>query len=204
MPGSIHTHQMDLVVAFEAILFVCCLVALNLARQAFFPASLFWAFGALSMAAMALLGGVKYAGYGAVDTFYTMARHFALSIGLAAFTLGAVAGLFASFFSRFYWPVLLVVLAGLSIALTLGYWRFPQNLQLALLAAILLVALIRLFSSSLLAVYLILSVACLVASQYAVRWLVVNTGLSDVNIHLVLLSIAVVSFGLSAARDEWD
>ncbi|WP_334130338.1 hypothetical protein [Sneathiella sp.] len=195
---------MNLVVAFEGILFICCLISLNLARQAFFPASLFWAFGAVAVGVMALLGGLKYAGYAALDGHFTMARHFAQSIGLTAFALGAVAGLFASFFSRFYWPILLLVLAGLSVALTLGYWRFPQNLQLALMGIILLVGIIRLFSSSLLAVYLLLSVACLVAAQHAVRWLAVNTGLEEISVQLVLLSIAVVSFGLAASRDEWD
>ena len=195
---------MNLVVAFEAILFVCCLISLNLARQAFFPASLFWAFGAIAMGAMALLGGFKYAGYSAIEAHFTLARHFAMSIGLAAFTLGAVAGLFANFFMRFYWVILLMVMVALSILLMLDYGRFPQNVQLALIGVILLVGLVRLFSSVLLAVYLLLSVACLVASQYAVRWLSVNTGMEDINIYLVLLSLAVVSFGLSAARDEWE
>ena len=105
---------------------------------------------------------------------------------------------------RFYWVILLMVMVALSILLMLDYGRFPQNVQLALIGVILLVGLVRLFSSVLLAVYLLLSVACLVASQYAVRWLSVNTGMEDINIYLVLLSLAVVSFGLSAARDEWE
>ncbi|MZR30006.1 hypothetical protein [Sneathiella litorea] len=195
---------MNLVVAFEAILVVCCLISLNLARQAFFPASLFWAFGAACIGITAALGGFKFAGFGAVETYHTTAKHFAGSIGIAAFVLGALAGLFADFFARFYWWILLVLLAVLCAALLFGHWRFSSNIQMGLVGVIFLVGLVRLLSAGMLAIYLILGVVCLVLSKIAVKWLALNTGMDPLNIYHVLVSLAVVSFGLAASRDDWE
>ncbi|MEX0582313.1 MAG: hypothetical protein WD185_01475 [Sneathiella sp.] len=195
---------MNLVVAFEAILVVCCLISLNLARQSFFPASLFWAFGAVTIGIAATLGGFRFAGFSAVDSYHTMAKHFAGSVGIAAFAVGALAGLLANFFIRFHWWILLVLILLLCVALLLDQWRFPAQVQLGLVGLILLVGLIRLISSGLLAIYLLLGVACLIMSDIAVRWLALNTGMEEINIYHVLLSLAVVSFGLSASRDNWE
>lgn len=195
---------MNLVVAFEAILVVCCLISLNLARQSFFPASLFWAFGALCIGVTAVLGGFKFAGYPAVETYHTTAKHFAGSIGIAAFTLGALAGLFADLFIRFYWGILLGLIVLLCAALLFGFWRFSPAIQMGLVGVIFLIGLVRLLSAGLLALYLILGVAFLVLSEIAVKWLAINTGMDPLNIYHVLISLAVVSFGLSASRDDWE
>lgn len=195
---------MNLVVAFEAILVVCCLISLNLARQAFFPASLFWAFGAVCIGITAALGGLKFAGFEAVETYHLTAKYFAGSVGIAAFALGAVAGLFADFFIRFYWWILLILLVILCGALLLGQWRFSPTVQMALIGIIFLVGLVRLLSSGVLAMYLILGVVCFVLSDVAVKWLALNTGMDPLNIYHVLISLAVVSFGLSASRDNWE
>lgn len=195
---------MNLVVAFEAILVVCCLISLNLARQAFFPANLFWAFGAVCIGVTAALGGFKFAGFSAVEPYHTTAKYFAGSIGMAAFALGALAGLFADFFIRFYWWVLLTLLVVLCGALLLGQWRFSTNVQMGLVGIIFLIGLVRLLSSGMLAMYLILGVICLVLSDVAVKWLALNTGMDPLNIYHVLVSLAVVSFGLSASRDNWE
>lgn len=195
---------MNLVVAFEAILVVCCLISLNLARQAFFPANLFWAFGAVSIGVTAALGGFKFAGYGSVESYHIMAKHFAASIGVAAFALGALAGLFADFFIRFYWWILLALLVVLCAALLLGQWRFSPNIQIGLVGIIFLVGLVRLLSAGVLAIYLILGVICLALSDVAVKWLALNSGMDPLNIYHVLVSLAVISFGLSASRDSWE
>jgi|TARA_R110002124_G_scaffold287256_1_gene471928 hypothetical protein len=195
---------MNLVVAFEAILVVCCLISLNLARQSFFPASLFWAFGVVTIGVAATLGGFKFAGFSGVESYHTIAKHFAGSVGIASLALGAIAGLLANFFIRFHWWILLVVILLLCGALLLGHWRFPAQVQLGLVGLILLVGLIRLISSGMLAIYLLLGVACLVLSDIAIRWLAVNTGMAEVNIYHVLLSLAVISFGLAASRDNWE
>ncbi|MAZ03584.1 MAG: hypothetical protein CMN56_10635 [Sneathiella sp.] len=195
---------MNLVVAFEAILVVCCLISLNLARQSFFPASLFWAFGVVTIGVAATLGGFKFAGFGGLESYHTLAKQFAGSIGIAAFAIGALAGLLANFFIRFHWWILLFLILLLCAALLLGTWRFPAQIQLGLVGLILLVGVIRLISSGLLAIYLLLGVACLILSDIATRWLAVNTGMAEVNIYHVLLSLAVISFGLSASRDNWE
>ena len=195
---------MNLVVAFEAILVVCCLISLNLARQAFFPASLFWAFGSICIGVTAALGGFKFAGFTAVETYHTTAKHFAGSIGIAAFALGALAGLFADLFIRFYWWILLAILVTLCAALLFGFWRFSPLVQMGLVGVIFLIGLVRLLSAGVLAMYLILGVVCLVLSDVAVNLLSINTGMDPLNIYHVLISLAVVSFGLSASRDEWE
>ena len=92
----------------------------------------------------------------------------------------------------------------LCAVLLLDTWRFPAQIQLGLVGLILLVGVIRLISSGLLAIYLLLGVACLILSDIATRWLAVNTGMAEVNIYHVLLSLAVISFGLSASRDNWE
>lgn len=195
---------MNLVVAFEAILVVCCLISLNLAREAFFPASLFWAFGIITIGITATLGGFKFAGYSGVETYHTTAKYFSGSIGIAALTLGAVAGLFANFFIRFYWWILLLLIIALCVAMLLGQWRLSSNIQMGLVGVILLVGLVRLISSGMLAVYLLLAVGCLLLSDIAVKWLALNSGMDEINIYHVLISLAVVSFGLSASRDNWE
>ena len=195
---------MNLVVAFEAILVVCCLISLNLARQAFFPASLFWAFGVVTIGVTAALSGFKSAGFSSVETYHTTVEYFAESIGMAAFTLGALAGLFANFFIRFHWWILLALIVVLCGALLFGLWRFAPFVQIGLVGVILLVGFVRLISSGMLAVYLILGVAFFALSDIAVKWLALNTGMDQVNIYHVLISLAVVSFGLSASRDNWE
>ncbi|WP_373086059.1 hypothetical protein [Sneathiella sp.] len=195
---------MNSLVAFEAILAVCCLITINLARQAFFPASLFWAFGAVSVGIMAVLGGLTYAGFTEVDAFHLTAKRVAGSMGLASFTLGAIAGLFAGFFNRFCWGILLTSVVALCILLLLGLWRVSTDVQMGMVGIIFLIGLVRLISSGMLALYLILGVVFLVLSDVAVKWLASNTGLDGMNIYHILLSLAVVSFGLSASRDEWD
>lgn len=88
--------------------------------------------------------------------------------------------------------------------LVLGQWRLPPDIQKAVVGIIFLVGLVRLISSGMLALYLIFGVACLILSDMAVSWLALNTGLDVINIYHVLLSLAVVSFGLSASRDNWE
>ena len=183
---------------------VCCLISLNLARQAFFPASLFWAFGALTIGVTAVLGGFKYAGYDSVETYHTTAKYFATSVGITAFALGAVSGLFANFFIRFHWWILLALIVILSALLLVGHWRLSPDIQKIVVGVIFLVGLVRLISAGMLAVYLIFGVACFVMADMAVGWLAVNTGLDKTNIFHVLLSLGVVSFGLSASRDNWE
>ena len=150
------------------------------------------------------MGGFKFAGFSGVESYHTIAKHFAGSVGIASLALGAIAGLLANFFIRFHWWILLVVILLLCGALLLGHWRFPAQVQLGLVGLILLVGLIRLISSGMLAIYLLLGVACLVLSDIAIRWLAVNTGMAEVNIYHVLLSLAVISFGLAASRDNWE
>jgi len=88
--------------------------------------------------------------------------------------------------------------------LLLGHWRFSPTIQIGLVGIIFLVGLVRLLSSGMLAIYLILGVICLGLSDVAVKWLALNTGMDPLNIYHILVSLAVVSFGLSASRDSWE
>jgi hypothetical protein len=195
---------MSTLVAFEAILAVSCLISLYLAREAFFPASLFWAFGAVAFLFMAVLGTFKAGGFGVAETYYATARLFAGSVGLVSFMLGALSGLVPGFVTRFWWWILLFLVVILSILLLLGMWNITSLGQQVVVGVILLVGLIRLISSGMLAVYLLLGVACLVLTETADSWIALNTGMDTISIFNVLLSFTVVSFGLAASRDNWD
>jgi len=195
---------MNSLVAFEAILAVSCLISVYLAREAFFPASIFWAFGASTFCFAAVLGGLNAAGYVTVESYHTTAEYFAGSLGLVAFALGAVSGLFAEIVSRFWWWILLALTIILSIVLVLGTWHFGADIQKIVVGVIFLIGLVRLISSGMIAVYLLLGVVCLVLSDFADGWIAVNTGMQAANIFHVLLSLAIVSFGLSASRDNWE
>lgn len=195
---------MSSLVAFEAVLTVSCIISLYLARQAFFPASLFWAFGAAAFGVMAALGGFKFAGFAQIESYHTTAKYFAGSIGLICFALGALAGLFGDIFMRFWWWIVFGLIVALTIALLLGNWRITPDVQKIVVGIIFLVGLVRLISSSALALYLIVGSACLVLSSVAVKWIALNTGLDATNIYHILLSFAVVSFGVSASRDDGE
>lgn len=195
---------MNSLVAFEAILVVSCLISLYLAREAFFPASLFWAFGASTFGIAAILGGLNASGYVNVEAYHTIAEYFAGSVGLIAFAIGAISGLFVEIIMRFWWWFLLALVMALCVVLVLGTWHLSADMQKIVVGIIFLIGLVRLISSGMLAVYLILGAACLAVSDIADGWIAVNTGMQAANIYNVLLSLAVVSFGLSASRDNWE
>ncbi|USG60985.1 hypothetical protein NBZ79_17650 [Sneathiella marina] len=196
--------MMNSLVAFEVVLTASCMISLYLARQAFFPVSLFWAFGSATFGIAAALGAFKFAGFVEVESYHTTAKYFAGSVGLICFALGAIGGLFANLFIRFWWWIILGLVIALTIALLLGQWRITPDVQKIVVGVVFLVGLVRLISSGVLALYLIIGSACLVLSGVAVKWIALNTGLDATNIYHILLSFAVVSFGVSASRDEGE
>ncbi|MEH6546305.1 MAG: hypothetical protein V7701_07755 [Sneathiella sp.] len=196
--------NMNSLVAFEVVLTASCMISLYLARQAFFPVSLFWAFGAATFGVTAALGAFKFAGFVEVETYHATAKYFAGSVGLICFALGALGGLFANIVMRFWWGIIFGLIVALTIVLLLGHWRITPDMQKIVVGIIFLIGLIRLISSSVLALYLIIGSACLVLSAVAVKWIALNTGLDATNIYHILISFAVVSFGVSASRDDGE
>ncbi|TNE41311.1 MAG: hypothetical protein EP348_01085 [Alphaproteobacteria bacterium] len=195
---------MNSLVVFEAILAASCLISVNLTRQAFFPASLFWAFGAASFAIMAIFGTLKFAGIGGFEAYHASLRSFSNSIGLVAFAFGALFGLFANTVSRFYWPVLLIGILGLSGTLLFGDWKMPLEYQEIIVGVMFLIGIVRLISSGMVALYLIIGAICMMASKVLVQFLAVKTGFDAMNIHNILLALSILSFGVAASRDDWE
>jgi uncharacterized membrane protein YphA (DoxX/SURF4 family) len=83
-------------------------------------------------------------------------------------------------------------------------WHLPPRAQQMVVGVFLLVGLIRLISSGMLAVYLILGAFFMVSAAFADNWIALQTGINAVNIFHIMQSFAVVCFGLSASRDEWE
>ncbi len=192
---------MNSLVIFEILLVVCAIGALALMRRTYFPMNLFWGFGVSTIAIAAALGALVYGGFGDFKSYHGLFSSFAGSVGVGAFAVAALGGIFARQFHQIGWWITLVGLLGLCALLLTDNWRVSEEVRYVFIGILGVAALYRLVTNAQSGLFLLGGVVLLVAAGMGSELIAAQFSVPKLNVYHGLLAGSVLSFGIFASKE---
>ncbi|GLQ05361.1 hypothetical protein [Sneathiella chinensis] len=192
---------MNMLLIFEIVLLLACIFSLAMMRRSYFPVNLFWAVGVTAIGAAAALGAFVYAGFDSVAPYHTTVTRFAGSVGLVSLALAAAGGIFSRQFHQAGWWIVLIGIMALVGVLLFDAWQLSENVRYGVIGVLVLAAVYRLLSAFSIGIFLAAGTAFLVIAGTAAGSVASMVGMNSTNLYHLLLSVAVLLFGIYAMKE---
>jgi len=192
---------MNSLVIFEILLLLCAIGALVLMRRTYFPMNLFWGFGVSTIAIASALGIAVYSGFTDLKSYHALSSNFASSIGIGAFAVAALGGVFARQFHQVGWWVTLIALLVLCGLLLTDNWRVSEEGRYIFIGILGVASLYRLVTNAQSGLFLLGGVVLLVGAGLGSDLIANQFSVPRLNVLHGLMAASVLSFGIFASKE---